>query len=157
MLKPSLVTRTISLFPSVNLTSINSSASSFNVIDNRPFFLDESYSFNGVFFIKPCFVAISKYLSSSNCLIGITAVTFSPASNESKFTIAVPLEVLPPSGISNPLSLYSFPLFVKNNKISCVDALNICFTKSSSLVEIPIIPFPPLFWLLYVSVGTLLM
>ena len=37
---------------------------------------------------------------------------------------------------------------LKNNIKSCVEAVNICFTKSSSLVAIPVIPFPPLFWLL---------
>ena len=40
--------------------------------------------------------------------------------------------------------------------MSCVDAVNICFTKSSSRVAIPVIPFPPLLWLLYVSIGILL-
>ena len=44
---------------------------------------------------------------------------------------------------------------LKNNIKSCVEAVNICFTKSSSLVAIPVIPFPPLFWLLYVSTGIL--
>ena len=156
MLNPSLVTSTISLSPLVNLTSINSSSSFFKVIEINPLFLAVSYSFSGVFLINPCFVAINKNLSSSNCFIGITAVTFSPDSRDNRFTIAVPLDVLPPSGISNPLNLCNLPLFVKNKIISCVEALKICFAKSSSLVVIPIIPFPPLFWLLYVSIGTLL-
>ena len=77
-------------------------------------------------------------------------------SNLNKFTIAVPFAVLPASGISYPLNLYNFPLLLKNKIVSCVDAVNICFTKSSSLVEIPVIPLPPLFWLLYVSIGILL-
>ena len=37
-----------------------------------------------------------------------------------------------------------------------IEAENICFTKSSSLVVIPVMPFPPLLWLLYVSTGILL-
>ena len=45
---------------------------------------------------------------------------------------------------------------MKNRITSCVDAVKICFTKSSSLVAIPVIPFPPLLWLLYVSIGILL-
>lgn len=78
-------------------------------------------------------------------MIGITADIFSPGSRLNKLTIAVPLAVLPASGTSYPFNLYNFPLLLKNNIISCVDAVNICFTKSSSLVAIPVIPFPPLF------------
>ena len=40
--------------------------------------------------------------------------------------------------------------------MSCEDAVNISFTKSWSLVVIPVIPFPPLLWLLNVSIGALL-
>ena len=144
---PFSVTNTTLSWPSVNLTSISSS-SSFNVIANNPVFLLELYSCNGVFFINPFFVAINRYLLSSKSEIGITAEIFSPASKLNKFTIAVPLAVLPASGISYPLSLYNFPLLLKNNTVSWVEVVNICLTKSSSLVEIPLIPFPPLFWLL---------
>ena len=33
---------------------------------------------------------------------------------------------------------------LKNKIVSCVEAVKICFTKSSSLVVSPAIPFPPL-------------
>ena len=84
-------------------------------------------------------------MPSAKFCIGITADIFSPGSKLNRFTIAVPFAVLPASGISYPLSLYSFPLFEKNNIVSCVDAINIFFTKSSALVAIPVIPFPPRF------------
>ena len=155
MHRPFLVTSTILFFPFDNLTSINSS-SSFNVIAINPVFLSVLYSFNGVFFTNPFLVFIIKYSASAKLFNGITAAIFSPGSNCSKLTIAVPFAVLPASGISNPRSLYSLPLFVKNKIISCVDALNICFTKSSSRVVNPEIPLPPRLWLLYVSTGILL-
>ena len=47
-------------------------------------------------------------------------------------------------------------MFVKNKIVSCVDAVNICLTKSFSRVAIPVIPLPPRLWLLYVSIGILL-
>ena len=156
MLIPFFVTITTLSSPSVSLTSINSS-SSFNVIANNPVFLAELYSVSAVFFISPFLVPINKYFPSEKLLIGITADIFSPESRLNKLTIAVPLAVLPASGTSYPFNLYNFPLLLKNNIISCVDAVNICFTKSSSLVAMPVIPFPPLFWLLYVSTGILFM
>ena len=155
ILIPFLVTNTTLSSPSVNLTAINSS-SSFNVIAWSPVFLAELYSFRAVFFINPFFVAINKYFPSAKFWIGIIADIFSPGSKLNKLTIAVPLAVLPASGISYPLNLYNLPLLLKNNIVSCVEAVKICLTKSSSLVAIPIIPFPPLLWLLYVSIGILL-
>ena len=152
---PPVVTKTTLSSPSVNFTVINSS-SSFNVIACNPVFLAELYSVNAVFLIKPFFVAIRRYFPSAKLFIGITAEIFSPLSKLNKLTIAVPFAVLPASGISYPLNLYSFPLLLKNKIVSCVDAVNICLTKSPSLVVIPVIPFPPLLWLLYVSIGILL-
>ena len=138
------MTNTTLSSPSVNLTSISSS-SSFNVIANNPVFRAELYSVSPVFFISPFLVANSKYLPSAKFCIGITVEIFSPASKLNKFTIAVPFAVLPDSGTSYPLNLYNFPLLLKNNIVSCVEAVKICFTKSSSLVDIPVIPFPPRF------------
>ena len=152
---PCFVTNTTLSSPSVNLTSINSS-SSFNVIASNPVFLAELYSVSAVFFIKPFLVANNKYFPSAKFCIGIIVEIFSPESKLNKFTIAVPFAVLPDSGISYPLNLYSFPLLLKNNIVSCVEAVNISFTKSSSLVDIPVMPLPPRFWLLYVSIGILL-
>ena len=99
-----MVTRTTLSSPSVNLTSINSS-SSFNVIDRSPVFLAELYSTRLVFFIIPFFVANNKYFPSAKFCIGIIADIFSPLLRLNKFTIAVPLAVLPASGISYPRNL----------------------------------------------------
>ena len=101
---PSRVTSTTLSSPSVSLTVISSS-SSLSVIPCNPVLLAELYSTRAVFFINPFFVAINKYLPSAKFWIGITADTFSPASRLNRFTIAVPLAVLPASGISNPLNL----------------------------------------------------
>jgi len=101
---PSFVTRTTLSSPSVNLTAINSS-SSFNVIDKSPVFLAELYSDKLVFLMIPFFVANNKYLPSAKFCIGIIADIFSPLLKLNKLTIAVPLAVLPASGISYPLNL----------------------------------------------------
>ena len=90
----------ISLFPSVNLTSISSS-SSFKVIAWIPVFLIFEYSDNLVFLINPLLVAINTYNDSSlKSATGITAVTFSPWESCNRLTIAVPFAVLLASGNS---------------------------------------------------------
>ena len=57
----------------------------------------------------------------------------------------LPLDAAVPSGILWALILYTKPWVEKNNTGVCVFAVKICTTKSSSLVEIPVFPLPPLF------------
>ena len=45
---------------------------------------------SGVFFTVPSLVAMNTKCSSSNCLIGSTALIFSPSSSGSRFTIGLP-------------------------------------------------------------------
>ena len=59
---------------------------------------------------------------------------------------ALPLETLDPSGIFQTFNLYTSPLFEKKSTGVIVLAENNCVTKSSSLVTMPVLPFPPLFW-----------
>ena len=47
---------------------------------------------SGVFLTVPCAVAMNTNLSSSNSLIGSTAVMRSPSSSGSRFTIGLPRE-----------------------------------------------------------------
>ena len=80
----------------------------------------------------------------SSCSIGIRLI------------ILVPLAVLPASGISYALFLYTLPLFVKNNTSEWVEVIKTFSTKSSSFVVIAWIPLPPLLWAEYVSAEILL-
>ena len=59
--------------------------------------------------------------------------------------IDLPFEAAVPSGILWALILYTSPWVEKNKTGVWVLAVKICTTKSSSLVEIPVLPFPPLF------------
>ena len=70
--------------------------------------------------------------------------------------ILVPFAVLPASGISYALFLYTLPLLVKNNTSEWVEVTKTCSTKSSSFVVIAWIPLPPLLWAEYVSADILL-
>ena len=54
------------------------------------------------------------------------------------------------------LVIHDDPLFVKNNMVSCVEAINRCSTKSSSFVWAPFIPLPPLFRVFHCVVANLL-
>ena len=110
---PSFVTSIISFVSSVALTSISSSSSR-SVIATRPVLRTFAYSSIGVFFTRPALVAITRYLPSSNLRIGITDVMRSPGISCRRLTIAVPLAVLPASGISYAFSLYTRPVLVKN-------------------------------------------
>ena len=101
-----------------------------------------------VFLTIPFFVANNKYLSSSFASIAINVAIFSFGANWSKLTIAVPLDCLLPSGISNASSLNTLPLLVKNNNLLWVVVVTSSFMKSSSLVVRAATPLPPLFWLL---------
>ena len=96
---PYFVIRKISEFSSVAFTSISSSSSR-SEIAASPFLRTFENSIIGVFFVIPFFVTINRCLPSANSRIGIIAEIFSPGFNCSRFTIAVPLAVLPASGIS---------------------------------------------------------
>ena len=73
-----------------------------------------------------------------------------------KLKIDLPLEAAVPSGILCALILYTKPCVEKKSTGVCVFAVNICTTKSSSLVDIPVFPFPPLFWVFNELNGLLL-
>ena len=75
----------------------------------------------------------------------IVLATFSPGFNWSRLTIAVPFDVLFPSGTSYAFNLYTLPLFVKNRIVEYVVVDISSLTKSSSLVVRADIPLPPLF------------
>ena len=96
---PCLVTIIISIESLVTFTSISSS-SSLKFIACRPDFLIFLYSLISVFLTNPFFVAVNKYVSSSNSLIVIIAVILSPGISWIRLIIAVPRAVLPLSGIS---------------------------------------------------------
>ncbi len=96
---PCLVTKKISLSASTTFTSISSS-SSFKLMAMRPFLRTLAKSSKGVFLTIPDLVTMNKFFSSTYSLMGIMAVIFSPGSNCSKFTMAVPLAVRLASGIS---------------------------------------------------------
>ena len=110
---PFLVTRKISCLSSVAFTSMSSSPS-FSTIAWSPFLRTLPYSTIGVFFTIPSLVAIKRYWSSLNSLMGIMAVIFSPGWSCRRFTIAVPRAVRPASGISYAFKRYTRPVFVKN-------------------------------------------
>ena len=96
---PYFVTRITSFLLLVAFTSISSSSSR-SAIAARPTFRTFAYSCMGVFLTRPFRVAIIRYWPSSNRLIGITAVIFSSGISWRRLIIAVPLAVLPASGIS---------------------------------------------------------
>ena len=56
-----------------------------------------------------------------------------------------PFDEADPSGIFQALILYTKPSVEKNNTEVCVFTESVCTTESSSLVLIPVLPFPPLF------------
>ena len=96
---PLFVTRKMSRLLSVTFTSINSFPSR-RVIACKPVLRIFAYSKIGVFLTVPSFVAMKRYLSSSNSLMEITAEIFSSGSNCKRLIIAVPLDVRLASGIS---------------------------------------------------------
>ena len=57
----------------------------------------------------------------------------------------LPFEFKLPLGIFHALSLYDSPCEEKNKTWLCELPESILTTKSSSLVVIPVLPFPPLF------------
>ena len=58
----------------------------------------------------------------------------------------LPFDDADPSGIFQALILYANPSVEKNRTEVCVLTDKVCTTESSSLVLIPVFPFPPLFW-----------
>ena len=60
--------------------------------------------------------------------------------------IDLPFDAAVPSGILWAFILYTKPCVEKKRTGVWVFAVKIWTTKSSSLVEIPVLPFPPLFW-----------
>ena len=97
---PLLAPITISLFPSVLLTLINSS-SSLRTIAIFPLFLILSNSLILVRFTIPFRVANIKYLvKSSSCFIFIIELMFSSFSSGNILIIGKPLDCLENSGIS---------------------------------------------------------
>ena len=55
---------------------------------------------SGVFFTVPWLVAMNTKCCSSNCLMGSTALIFSPSSSGSRFTIGLPRAPRPACGSS---------------------------------------------------------
>ena len=96
---PFCVTTIISSFPLVIFTSINSSSSRRLIAFNPPFLMEE-YLLISVFLIIPFLVHITKCFMSSMSFKPITVCIFSLFSIGIRFTIFVPLAVLPASGIS---------------------------------------------------------
>ena len=97
---PSRVPTIISFSPSVSITEISSSSSR-RFTARRPFCRMLEYSLNGVFFMIPPRVTITRleFFPASDDSIGNTADTFSSGSRLNMFTMAVPFAVLPASGI----------------------------------------------------------
>src|SRR5699024_11679474 len=95
----------------------------------------------------------NKYPSSSKSFTLMTEFIYSSCSICNKLIIGIPFAVLLNSGISYPFRRYTFPLFVKNRTVSCVDVVTKCSTKSSSFVPIPCTPRPLRFCVRYVEVG----
>ena len=122
---PSFVTRIISQSLSVSLTSISSSSSRIPIAW-IPVLRIFANSLIGVFLTIPFLVAINILSLSAICFtsIGITAAIFSPGWSCNKLIIAVPLDVLPDSGISYAFNLYARPVFVKNVRIWCDVVIN---------------------------------
>ena len=89
---------------------------------------------------------MNRYPSTILSLTVNTVSILSSCSICIRFIMLVPLAVLPASGISYALFLYTLPLLVKNNTSEWVDVTSTCSTKSSSLVDIACIPLPPLLW-----------
>ena len=152
---PSWETIIISASPLVTLT-LRSSSPSLKLIAISPLFLKFLNSDKGVFLTNPCLVAMNKYPSSILSLTVNTVSIFSSCSIWIRFIILVPFAVLPASGISYALFLYTLPLLVKNNTSEWVEVTKTCSTKSSSFVDIAWIPLPPLLWAEYVSADILL-
>ncbi len=80
---------------------------------------------------------------SSYCLMGSTAVIFSPSASGSRFTMGLPREARPACGSSNTRSQYTWPWFEKHSSVSCECATNSFSMKSSSLVAVALLPRPP--------------
>src|SRR5690606_32238690 len=74
-----------------------------------------------------------------------------------RFCIALPLEVLLPSGISYTRIQKHFPFWVKNSIYWWLVPTKRCSRKSSFLVVEAFWPTPPLFWVLYSVRGVLFM
>ena len=151
---PLRVTIIICSSSSASLAFTSSSPSRSSTAINPPFRI-LLYSLSSVFLIIPLLVPIIRYLLSSKPLMGITVATFSSGCSCNRFTIAIPLAVLPASGISYPFNEYTRPILVINKILLCEDVISRCSTKSSSLVLSPAIPLPPLLCALYVSAGVL--
>ena len=115
MALPCLDTITTSREPSVMMTFTSSSSSS-KVTAIIPPFLGLLKSESALFLTVPDFVPINRYLSSSNLLTGIIAVTDSSSPSSRKFTIAFPRDCLLADGIAYTFLQCILPLFVKHSK-----------------------------------------
>ena len=129
------------------LTPIILSLSS-NFIAILPFILILLKSSNVFFLTFPLDVAkitIIFFHSASSSGSGIIELIEWWLLSGNKLKIDFPLEADVPSGILWALILYAKPWVEKNKTGVWVLAVNICTTKSSSLVDMPDFPLPPLF------------
>ena len=148
-------------FPVVNFAS-KSSSFSLIVMAFIPFDLGLEYCSRDVFLTWPSLVhIITKWLlmysSSFKSCVQIKALTLSSGSIFIRFCIALPLEILLPSGISKTRIQKHLPFWVKNNMYWWLVPTNKYSRKSSLLVVEPFWPTPPLFCVLYSASGVLLM
>ena len=148
---PLWVTKSTSSPAPTNLVEIRESPS-FRVIAIKPLRLTSLKADASDFFTTPLRVTISKLQSPSSqapLRTGSTEVTCSSLPSERKFMMDLPFVARRPSGISNILHWYTFPLSVKKSRSLCVEVVNRVVTTSSSLVLRSTTPTPPRFCVLY--------
>ena len=73
---------------------------------------------SGVFLTVPWLVAMNTKCCSSNCLMGSTALIFSPSSRGSRLTMGLPRAPRPAWGSWCTFSQYTLPRFEKQRTVS---------------------------------------
>ena len=99
---------------------------------------------SGVFFTVPWLVAMNTKCSSSNCLMGSTALIFSPSSSGSRLTMGLPREPRPGlRQLEHALPVDLAAIARSTECVSCVCATKSFSTKSSSFTDVAALPRPP--------------